>query len=478
MEHEDISPDQSTHLQLPEALQRKVSGGADLAELDTDERTQYYHAVCKSLGLNPLTKPFEWLTLNNKLRLYALRDCADQLRRIHGISIYITNRERVSDVYVVTARAKDRTGREDESTGAVSLGNLKGDALANALMKAETKSKRRVTLSIAGLGFLDEIELETVADRKPPTTQYHPTSMQIDSLIEMAKGCGVDLATFGQHMRRLIDLPDDTKITKKFLHETMTMIQYEAAWQHYSELLKKQVEESLEETDEGQGANVPAPAQVIVPEGLDCDGIPVSDLRPAQTVMLLSQVEHLRGYSDGERWETLLQALRTRHAEHTAQKPKKVEPPPDADEKKATLVTQILALSDTIPADMRRAFMKQSFEVTSQNALRALPYDALERGFAYLQELVGATPDEDDVEDVFLSQVDVTAPKPPILPASAVDADGDVIPAWVAVLERRAKHLGMAAEEKLAQELEASPAMSPSNWERIWVLLGQVVVPA
>jgi hypothetical protein len=39
---------------------------------------------------------------------------------------------------------------------------LQGDALANALMKAETKSKRRVTLSICGLGMLDETEMETI----------------------------------------------------------------------------------------------------------------------------------------------------------------------------------------------------------------------------------------------------------------------------------------------------------------------------
>ena len=44
----------------------------------------------------------------------------------------------------------------------MALGTLKGDALANALMKCETKAKRRVTLSIAGLGWLDEIELATI----------------------------------------------------------------------------------------------------------------------------------------------------------------------------------------------------------------------------------------------------------------------------------------------------------------------------
>jgi hypothetical protein len=143
---------------LPSEVVEKVVIGGDLAGLNAVQRAEYYSAVCRSLGLNPLTKPFEYLNLNGKLRLYALRDCADQLRRLHGISIYIANRERMSDIYVVTARAKDRQGREDESTGAVTVGDLRGDALANALMKAETKAKRRVTLSIAGLGWLDETE--------------------------------------------------------------------------------------------------------------------------------------------------------------------------------------------------------------------------------------------------------------------------------------------------------------------------------
>jgi hypothetical protein len=133
-----VTSDATTSEALPEAIERAVMVG-DLAELNAAQRAEYYTAVCRSLGLNPLTKPFEFLTLNGKPRLYALRDCTDQLRRLHGISIYITNRERMGDIYIVTARAKDHTGREDESTGAVPLGSLKGDALASALMKSETK---------------------------------------------------------------------------------------------------------------------------------------------------------------------------------------------------------------------------------------------------------------------------------------------------------------------------------------------------
>jgi hypothetical protein len=77
----------------------KVIIGGDLSELNAAQRAEYYTAVCRSLELHPPTKPFEFLTLNGKLRLYALRDCTDQLRRLHGISIYITNRADIEQPY-------------------------------------------------------------------------------------------------------------------------------------------------------------------------------------------------------------------------------------------------------------------------------------------------------------------------------------------------------------------------------------------
>jgi hypothetical protein len=148
------------------AIEQVLAYG-DLTKLTSTQRTAYYSRVCESLGLNPLTRPFEFINLSGKLVFYARRDCADQLRNIHHVTVAITSRERVDDVYVVTARATLPNGRSDESTGAVTVGNLKGDALANALMKAETKAKRRVTLSICGLSVLDESELETVISTTP-----------------------------------------------------------------------------------------------------------------------------------------------------------------------------------------------------------------------------------------------------------------------------------------------------------------------
>jgi hypothetical protein len=148
-------------LPSPEVMSRVLLGG-DLAQLTPAQLVSYYGAVCDSVGLNPLTKPFEFLKLSGKLVLYATRNCTDQLRKIYGISVAITARDVLEDTYVVTARATMPNGRYDESTGAVPIATLKGEFRANAMLKAETKAKRRVTLSLVGLSTLDESEVESI----------------------------------------------------------------------------------------------------------------------------------------------------------------------------------------------------------------------------------------------------------------------------------------------------------------------------
>jgi hypothetical protein len=149
-----------------DVLEKVVIHG-DLAKLSPEERVAYYARVCESLGLNPLTRPIDYILLNGRLTLYANRSAADQLRNLHGISIEIVSQQQVGDLYVVHVRARDREGRVDEDLGVVPIKGLSGDALANAILKAITKAKRRVTLSIAGLGWLDETETETIPGAQP-----------------------------------------------------------------------------------------------------------------------------------------------------------------------------------------------------------------------------------------------------------------------------------------------------------------------
>lgn len=153
----------------------------DLSKLSQQDRTSYFMKVCDSLGLNPLTKPFEYIQLNGKLTLYATKNCAEQLRKIYNVSI--TNMDHVVNQEVLTVRVsgRDHTGREDISSASISLSGLKGEALANAYMKCETKAKRRLTLSICSLGMLDETEIESIpnARRVDESAPLPPAAAQI-----------------------------------------------------------------------------------------------------------------------------------------------------------------------------------------------------------------------------------------------------------------------------------------------------------
>jgi hypothetical protein len=155
---------------VSEKIERVLMTG-DLKQLTAEERVDYYHQVCRSLGLNPLTRPLDYITLSGKLVLYARKDCTEQLRKLHNVSIVRLETETNDGVFEAMAYAKSKD-REDIDFGAVSIKGLQGDALVNAKLKAITKAKRRVTLSICGMGFLDETELESVPDAKPETPAF------------------------------------------------------------------------------------------------------------------------------------------------------------------------------------------------------------------------------------------------------------------------------------------------------------------
>lgn len=209
-------------VQLTAQTLENVLVKGDLSRLSETDRMSFYNELCKSLNLNPLSRPFEYITLNGKLTLYAKKDATDQIRAKHSISIKITSREKIDDVYIVTAQASTPDGRTDESTGVVALGKASGDNLANLFMKAETKAKRRVTLSLFGLGILDETEVETIRSdnarvvenkklvesprpqaRPVVAAQWHPSEAQAKRLFAIAKSKGWDANNYAP-MRELI----------------------------------------------------------------------------------------------------------------------------------------------------------------------------------------------------------------------------------------------------------------------------------
>jgi hypothetical protein len=159
---------------LADRVQRVIIRG-DLDKLSSSEALAYYKRVCDSCGLNPYTNPFAFIRLNGKLVLYALKSCTDQLRQVYKISVTIVDRKVQDGMLIVHARAKTPDGREDEDFGVVPLSEkLTGEFRANAIMKCVTKAKRRVTLSLCGLGMLDETEVESIPENAKRAVEFEP----------------------------------------------------------------------------------------------------------------------------------------------------------------------------------------------------------------------------------------------------------------------------------------------------------------
>jgi hypothetical protein len=157
----------------PAVISSLVING-DLKGLDNNQRVAYYNYRCQQAGLDPAAKPFDLLTLNGKQILYANATATQQLCGTRNLSVQITAREKVEDIYVVSARVSDQSNRVTENTGAVSIGGLKGDSLANAMMKATTKAIRRTVLAHCGLGLMDETEAETIPGAERQTLDITP----------------------------------------------------------------------------------------------------------------------------------------------------------------------------------------------------------------------------------------------------------------------------------------------------------------
>lgn len=193
----------NTEIVQQESIISALIVNGDLSKLNPQEKVIYYKGYCERLGLDHFTKPFDLLTLNGKQVLYCTRSGAQQLNKLHKVSHKITAREVVNDCYVVTACAYTPDQRQTESIGAVNIANLKGEALCNAMMKAETKAKRRSTLDLLGLGVLDESETDTIKD-----AQFTPI-LEIDG-----KQADIDLELWQEQINQCKDTVELKKLYK------------------------------------------------------------------------------------------------------------------------------------------------------------------------------------------------------------------------------------------------------------------------
>ena len=272
---------------MPEALEKVLIGG-DLSPLSVEERIDYYKRMCNTLSLNPLTQPFSYILFREsdnspaKLSLYANKSCSEQLRKIHHVSIAKMRREIRDDVCMVEVDVIDKTGRMDTATGVVALYKFyqgKRELLtprehANAMMKCETKAKRRVTLSLAGLGWLDETELATIPGVRvgepngDPTGEIHGTGMpSAPETTRVTRDQARDLKRLAQtafgyregeeRLRQDLGFEPEESLTLRHLAAHVTVEQYATVMDGYAQVLRQEVEADLPDfpPPAGEGAS-------------------------------------------------------------------------------------------------------------------------------------------------------------------------------------------------------------------------------
>lgn len=176
-----MSKELSTEIS-PEIINSLILTG-DMSQLKPAQQTAYYNAVCESLDINPLTQPFAIITLQGKKILYATKGCTQQLSSSRKINTEIKERKTVDTIYIASCRATMPDGRFTDDDGIVSIVGLKGNELANAMMKAITKAKRRAVLALCGLGMPDETEIEDMPNN---AAQYNAASdkSRVEQIIE------------------------------------------------------------------------------------------------------------------------------------------------------------------------------------------------------------------------------------------------------------------------------------------------------
>lgn len=169
-------------LNYAQMLEKVVTKG-DLSALSEGERAKHYLETCESLKLNWRTSPFGFFeskdkqTGQKKITLYAKKDCAEQLRKRDSVTIRVLSQtyDDATGIFTVHVEAELPNGRKDEDMGCASLKGISAEDRASAIMKAMTKAKRRVSLSICGLGIPDESDLDSI-----PGAKRLETSLEVE----------------------------------------------------------------------------------------------------------------------------------------------------------------------------------------------------------------------------------------------------------------------------------------------------------
>jgi hypothetical protein len=170
----NLAKTEPTNLAISNATIARAFQDNGVHTLTAIERRDFYRWQCDRLGLDPYSFPFDYLeTKDNRLILYPNQRATDQLRKNRGLSMRIVEREILDDLAIITAECFDQEGRTTQAIGTAEMTDkygkpLVGQSKAQAIMKADTRARRRATLAACGLDSEVEGRLISAQTYDPP----------------------------------------------------------------------------------------------------------------------------------------------------------------------------------------------------------------------------------------------------------------------------------------------------------------------
>lgn len=152
-------------------IMKKINDSVgDFSVLSNEERNVFVEHICETYNLDKSSVPVRFVTDNKSKKVipYLARTATDQLRMNLNISVIEQNVQFSPNgiACIVTVKVQDDKGRTDMDVGSVFLGNATGDDYAKQIMSCVTKAKRRATISLSGIGILDEAEIMSMTSEE------------------------------------------------------------------------------------------------------------------------------------------------------------------------------------------------------------------------------------------------------------------------------------------------------------------------
>lgn len=192
-------------------LLKKILFKGDLSSLTPEQQIAYYIQRCERIGLDPYSKPFDFLEIadkktgEKKIILYANKECAAQLTVERNISIERLERIEENGVYTVIAHVRASDGRTGINLSVAKVKGLEGNNYENAVKRCVTQAIRRTILMVCGLGDTDESEIPNIPNAYPlPFPEQEAVMTEQEALMLSHRASGLDQWACGRGLAMLL----------------------------------------------------------------------------------------------------------------------------------------------------------------------------------------------------------------------------------------------------------------------------------